>query len=197
MKKINPAVFIAAVLVLSLTGCSSSEAGSDAPIVIAGDTAASQEQTSGEESDDAGADEVQADYDMFTCVYEGTVIEMGAPAQPVLDALGSDFEVVTAPSCAYQGTDYEYTYDHLIIRAYTETMDDEEPKLSGVEFRDDTVTTAEGISIGSSRDDVVAAYGDAASEAEGGLIYDNGSVSVTFFLDGGSVSGISYNLDAE
>lgn len=196
MKKFSSAVVITAILVLSLAGCSSSEAGSDTPVVIAGDTTVSQDEA--EEQSDAGdAGQASTEDDMFTFVYEGTAIEMGAPAQPVLDALGDDYEETEAPSCAYQGSDIAYTYDHLIIRAYTESTDDDEPKICGVEFRDDTVFTPEGIAFLSTHDDVVSVYGEPYAEAEGGIVYNNGTVSLNFFINDGVVSGISYTLNVE
>lgn len=196
MKKFSSAVLLAAILVLSLTGCSSSEAGSDAPVVIADDAASSAEQSDDNGSSDA-ADAAPEAGDMFTFVYEGTAIEMGSPVQPVLDAFGDDYEETEAPSCAYQGSDYAYTYDHLIIRAYTESTEDDEPKICSVEFRDDTVFTPEGIAFGSTHDDVISVYGEADAEAEGGIVYDNGTVSLNFFINENGVSGISYTLNVE
>lgn len=202
MKKYLAAMTALAVLAMAFAGCSSSEEGSNAPVVIneeTGSSAADPDNADAASEADSQAEEdaaVTGD-DMYTCVYEGVSIVMNTPAASILEALGDDHTDTSAPSCAYQGMDYSYTYDHVILRAYTDDVEDDDPVICGVEFRDDTVFTAEGISIGSAREDVVAAYGDADTEADGGLVYDNGTTSVTFFLEDGIVVGISYTLDQE
>ena len=199
MKKFYATTAAVAVLALAFAGCSSSEEGSNAPVVINEETSASAEASEEAGSDEGDSDEDSAVVggDMFTFVYEGTSIPMNTPIEPVFDILGEDYVETSAPSCAYQGMDYTYTYDHLIVRSYTNDVEDETSMVCGIEFRDDTVFTNEGISIGASRDDVIATYGEADTDSEGGLIYDNGEISLTFFLEDGVVVGISYTLDQE
>ena len=58
---------------------------------------------------------------------------------------------------------------------------------------DDSVSTPEGISIGSSRDEVIAAYGENFTEnATGTLIYTDGATKLMVGFADGSVSAIHY-----
>ena len=60
-------------------------------------------------------------------------------------------------------------------------------------LNDDTVSTAEGICIGSSADDITAAYGEASNSTETTITYEKGSSSIVFVLQDGKVNNIIYN----
>jgi hypothetical protein len=58
---------------------------------------------------------------------------------------------------------------------------------------DDSVSTPEGISIGSSRDEVIAAYGESFTEnASGTLTYTDGTTKLMIGIKDGAVSAIHY-----
>lgn len=65
--------------------------------------------------------------------------------------------------------------------------------ISSIMLNDDTVSTAEGICIGSSADDVTAAYGEASNSTETTITYEKGSSSIVFVLQDGKVNNIIYN----
>ena len=65
--------------------------------------------------------------------------------------------------------------------------------ISSIMLNDDTVSTAEGICIGSTSDEVVAAYGESANATETTMTYDKGSSSIVFVLQDGKVNNIIYN----
>ena len=72
-------------------------------------------------------------------------------------ALGDPIDMLAAPSCAFKGDDKEFTYDGISI--YTNPLGDQdvwyEAYITGGDW-----TTTRGIGIGSSREEVLAAYGE-------------------------------------
>ncbi|MBR1757688.1 MAG: hypothetical protein IJ744_03025 [Lachnospiraceae bacterium] len=115
-------------------------------------------------------------------------IEIGAPAQPIIDALGEYQSSYEAPSCAFDGMDVVYTYPGFEVLTY---VVDGEAKISGVVLRDDTVETVEGICIGSSKADVETAYGK-LEEGATSLQVTKGNCELLVILTDDVVSSIQY-----
>lgn len=116
-----------------------------------------------------------------------TKIEMGEDASKVVEALGDADDYFESKSCAFEGLDKVYTYSGFKLNTYPK--DDKDYVLSVV-FMDDTVSTDEGISIGSTKDEVTKAYGDAKEESASKLVYESKDTEMTIGMDGGSVSSL-------
>ena len=143
---------------------------------------------SGEKSSEASS-QSQSTGDAYVFEYKGTKIAMNAQAAAIVEALGEPKNYVERPSCAFNGLDKEYNYGSFIL--YTYPMDDVDYVLQVV-LMDDLVSTAEGISIGASRDQVTAAYGDGAKTVGTSPEYDKGDCQLTFVMDGDTVKSIQY-----
>ena len=59
-------------------------------------------------------------------------------------------------------------------------------------FTDDSVTTPEGIMLGSTRDEVIAAYGSSFTEENGNTIYTKGKTELRFRFSENGVTAIEY-----
>lgn len=112
----------------------------------------------------------------------------------IVDQLGEPTSYFESESCAFQGLDKVYTYGSVVISTYPQ---DGEDFVYTIELKDDTVETAEGICIGSSKDDVVAAYGIATSETDTALTYQKDDCVLAFILDSDSVTNITYTAITE
>lgn len=121
--------------------------------------------------------------------YKGTAIKMNADMAALLTALGEADSYFESPSCAFQGMDKVYTYGSIVITTYPEGGKD---YVYTVELKDDLVKTPEGISIGSSRSAVTAAYGTPAQESDTSLVFRKDDSELTFIIDGDSVKNILY-----
>lgn len=130
----------------------------------------------------------------YTFTSGSTVIEMNADASAVVEELGDADEYFESESCAFEGLDKVYTYPGFTLNTYP--VDDKDYVLSVV-FRDDTVSTEEGISIGSTKDEVTEAYGEPASESAAELVYEKGDSEMTIGLDGDSVSTLEISAVTE
>ena len=94
--------------------------------------------------------------------YNGAEIGMNAKADDVIKTLGEYVSYFEAPSCAFEDMDKTYSYPGFDVTTYTLGGVD---YISGVVLQDDTVETPEGITIGSTVDQVRAAYGEVAEGA--------------------------------
>ena len=112
-------------------------------------------------------------------------------ADAVIEKLGDHIDLVETPSCGGgEEPDREYTYSGFKINTINENGLN---KIVKIVLTDDSVSTPEGISIGSSRDDVVEAYGEDFTEnASGTLTYTDGATKLMFGITDGSVSAIHY-----
>ncbi len=122
--------------------------------------------------------------------YNGTKIQLHAPAEPILAALGEAKAYTEEPSCAFDdGMDKTYTYDDFYLQTYPLNGKD---YVYSFWFASDMVKTDEGIKIGDSQQAVEAAYGADAYNGRNAYIVrkDDGELSV--ILKDGEVTGITF-----
>ena len=110
---------------------------------------------------------------------------MNENMEPLVKKLGDADNYFESDSCAFQGKDKVYTYGSVKITTY--------PK----DNKDYTVSTPEGISIGSDKKAVEEKYGDASDSTETSYIYKKGDSQLSFIFDGDNVSSIVYNAITE
>ena len=174
-------VVMTGVMAFAVFGCSSDDV--EDPVAIGGQT------TIASDGNGNGAGNVSAD-DTYRFTYSGTSIVMNTDVAPVLASLGDDYTYFESDSCAYQGKDKIYTYPLFVIYTYP---DGDTDMVSSVEFKSDVVATEEGLRIGQTKDDVIAAYGDGYQESSNVLKYTKGECVLSFVLDGNEVAGIVYD----
>lgn len=123
--------------------------------------------------------------------YNGTDIALNAPAQPILEALGTPKAKTEEPSCAFDGLDITYSYDGFNLQTYP--MDGGE-FIYGFWFTDSTVSNPEGISIGSGEAAVVKAYGEESRSGDNVFVVMKDGGRLTILLTDGRVSSIQYAI---
>lgn len=120
---------------------------------------------------------------------KGIVIAMNAKVAPILDSLGEASDYFEAKSCAFEGLDKIYTYNSFEL--YTYEME-EVDYVAAVIFLDDSISTKEGIYLGSTLDDVLAAYGDEYTEELGLYTYELDKSKISFIIENDEVTSIEY-----
>lgn len=179
MKKRVVSIMVSCMLSLSiLAGCGSSEAPA------ASNTAPVESQTGTEVKDNTPSANPGYVYNQ-----NGMDVAVKASMEPIVAAWGEPDKYFESESCAFQGMDKVYTYGSVVISTYPENDKD---YVLTIELKDDTITTAEGIYIGSSKEDVTATYGAATQETDVALVYDKGDCQLTFFFEDGFVTNITY-----
>lgn len=128
-------------------------------------------------------------YKGYVFFYQDIPIEIDADAEPIIGQLGESNSYFEAASCAFDGIDKMYTYNSFEIDTYPK---DNRDYISAVIFKDDAVTTAEGVGIGDSADKIKEVYGGDVVEGNGTLVYEKDKVKLIFILQDGIVVSIEY-----
>jgi hypothetical protein len=121
--------------------------------------------------------------------YNGVAISVHTPAESVIEALGEPLDYFEAESCAFEGLDKTYYYSGFELTTYP---DGETDYIASVYFQDDSVSTKEGICIGSSLEDVLEAYGNDYSGGDSTYVYTEDQGSLIFVVQDGEVISITY-----
>ena len=137
-----------------------------------------------------------ASADAYSFTLDGTTIAANAQMAPIVEALGEADSYFESESCAFQGLDKVYTYGSVVISTYPV---DEVDYVYTIELKDDTVSTPEGIYIGSSADDVLSAYSDAGDieQTDSAISITKGDCTLAFILEDGVVTNITYTAITE
>ena len=125
---------------------------------------------------------------------KGAKLTLDADAAAVLAALGEYRAFAETGSCYGDGKDRVYEYTSFKLKTYTNG--DKEYILAVEIFNDadESVKTPEGIRIGSTGDNVKAAYGEASESSDSRIVYlrADGKVKLQFLLRDGAVTNIQY-----
>nr|MCR4797702.1 hypothetical protein [Lachnospiraceae bacterium] len=122
--------------------------------------------------------------------YKGTDIPVDADAAPIIENLGEPKSYFESPSCAAQGIGKLYSYGDFEIETYP---DGDTDRVLYVLLKSDAVQTAEGASLASTREDVIAAYGEPTEEKTGAMIYQKGDMKLKFLFNDSGMVSIEYD----
>jgi hypothetical protein len=130
----------------------------------------------------------------FSFVYDKTVIPMNVDAAPIVEALGEPVDYFEAASCAFQGLDKQYYYSGFELGTYPKGKQD---FVSYVNIQDDTVSTDQGIALGSTLEELLAAYGEDYTQEGTSYVYKKGETKLTFIVEEDTVTQITYGAIVE
>ena len=173
MKKRILILTMTAALALALTACG----GSDTKVIEGGNANTAATTTTSAQTG-------------YVFSYKGTDIPVDADAAPIIASLGDAAGYFESPSCAADGIGKVYTYSDIEVETYP---DGDVDKVLAVRLLNDTVSTAEGIDLSSSKDDIVAAYGDATEETDRSLKYEKDGMSLVFIFGDDGLISIEYD----
>ena len=176
-------LILAAVLLLttalSLTACGS-DSSSDSKTATEAPTEAQQGDTAFSEAD-------------ATFYYKGIAIALDGSVDDILAAIGDADEVKSELSCHGEGEDKTFTYADFLMKSYPK---DGKDHVLQVLITKEGVPTTKGIVIGSSLDDVTAAYGPATKTIGTRTVYDAGNgKALRFNINDNQVVQIEYYFD--
>lgn len=179
-------VLLTVAIVAVLTGCGSSE-----KVIEKEQTQTSGEVKTENNNEVQESDTVQEETSVKGYVFkqQDVVIEIDAEAAAVIDALGEPISYFEAASCAFEGLDKMYTYNSFQLDTYP--MNDVD-YVSAIVFKDDSITTAEGVAIGDTRAKVEEAYGTVYEEQGSMIVYSKDGMKLCFIFEGDTVASIEY-----
>ena len=184
------------LLTVLLCGCgnSSKVIEGDVQTKTTGSSAASgteseEEGTVVEVSTEGQTEQAAEKYKGYTFTYKDVIIEMDADAAPIIEKLGKPDSYFEAPSCAFEGIDKMYAYGGLEVDTYPT---DDKDYISAVIFKDDTLTTTEGIGIGDSVSSLEEAYGTKWNDEDGMMVYEKDGMKLCFIVEEDAVISVEY-----
>lgn len=141
------------------------------------------------EASDAPAAPAPAADSKYVLTYRDCPLPMNAEFAPLLDFLGEPDSYFEAASCAFDGLDKTYTYAGVEIITYP---DGERDYISSVRLLDGSVSTPEGITIGSTQEEVAAAYGEDFQELGTQYVYEDGDTRLSILFEDGAAVSVEY-----
>ncbi|MCL2298800.1 MAG: hypothetical protein FWC27_01480 [Firmicutes bacterium] len=127
---------------------------------------------------------------------KGVRLEIGMLPEGPLEALGEPKSTLECPSCAIPNamdTDYNYPGFKLTVTQ----PEDGSPYIAAIQLIDDTYTIPGGVTIGSTLEEITAAYGTDYREDNGHYYYTQGLSVLHFATENGKVSQILYEYDLD
>jgi hypothetical protein len=131
----------------------------------------------------------------FYVEYKGVKITMGAKADNIIEALGEPQSRSEIGDCGGLGAQVRYTYPSVEVYVLESKTDGN--IIDEITFRDDTVSTPEGVSIGMSVSDAKKALGEPSSETDDAILYTSGKYVLKVTVENEVVSKISYKTVSE
>ena len=126
---------------------------------------------------------------------ETILLYPGMEPSSAIEQLGEPLSYYEAPSCALAGMDQIYTYSGFELTVSLEEKQ-EEAILTLIRLTDDSFTTAEGIYIGSTVEELLAEYGESDPES-GEYHYAKGEMELAFLTKSQLVISIEYRWNPE
>lgn len=200
MKKRLAMAMLGLMLALGLCAC-----GNDDVKVITKDgveTGAENEKDENGDAADADAEDgADADRDSddadelkgYVFTADGVDMAMDMEMEDVLAKLGEPVSYFEAASCAFQGLDKVYTYNHYEIDTYPDGDDD---RISSIILKDDLIATPEGLSIGMTKADMENAYGTGYETNGNMCVYTKDGMHLSILVENDAVTSIQYNSAA-
>jgi hypothetical protein len=168
MKKIF-AIILCVLLAISVSACGDGKNG-----------------TSG----DQGGNKNESSVKFYINYNSGVKIELGADANAVLDQLGTPASQSEMGACGDLGTVTKYVYDTIELFVL---KSGDKATVDQITLKSDLVKTPEGVTVGSSKDDVISAYGNGYAKCDDNEIrYTSGNKNLKLTLRDGAVIGINY-----
>ena len=125
----------------------------------------------------------------FTWDADGVELSIDATKENTVDKIEEEAEYFESPSCAYDGVDKIYSYNNYSVTFYE---GDGEDGISLITLTSDLVSTEEGLSVGSTKEEVLATYGDPAKDDKNLVVYENGKTELRFILKDDVVVSVEY-----
>lgn len=180
------------IVILVMTGCSKKSDLENGDIVKENDNVDKVNNNDGINNDNPS--EVDKEVPVFSFSINNTKVLMNKDVTQFIEQLGEPLNTFDAPSCAFKGLDKFYVYNGYELSTYPL---DGQDYVNTIDFIDDSVTTEEGIYIGSSLDDVIDRYGEDYDESNGVISYTSGDSILTFVISDNIVENITYSAVIE
>ena len=115
-------------------------------------------QAGSSETDEYVPEPLSLEHDLGISV-DGQWFPIFQDVSGLLSALGGNYELSVAPSCVFEGEDKEFAFDGFFVFTNPDGDWGERDIWYSIYVENDTLTTARGITVGHSLEEVLANYG--------------------------------------
>lgn len=126
----------------------------------------------------------------FVFIYNDVEMAVDVSAEPILDALGEYRSCFEVDSCAIDGVIRTYSYGSFELDTYER---DGKEFISCIYFKDDTVSTMEGVRLFMTEEQLFDIYGDEYSLESGMIVYSNEGMKLKFLISDKQIISIQYS----
>ena len=155
----------------------------------AGAAESESSEAAGTEAAAAVSSTASASHKGFVFQSGETLIGMNEDSAAALSELGAWSNYAETTSCAFKGLDKTYSYPGFDLYTYPLNGTD---NVNSIYFTDDSAATAEGIRIGSTKEEMEAAYGTDYTEEFGVYTYTKDDSTLSFIVTDGIVESVEY-----
>lgn len=127
---------------------------------------------------------------VFSLTYDHMNIELGSEFK--VEKYGKENSYSEIESCAFEGLDKTYTYDHYEIYTYPEN---EKDYILSIYFLDEEIETTEGIKISDTYEDMTKTYGEDFKKEDNLYTYTKGKTNLKFIIENDFITSIEYTYD--
>ena len=128
----------------------------------------------------------------FFLPFGGTNIHLGAYIDDIISKIGEPLAVFDVPSCAFDGM-VDIVFRFPGVQLHTLPIGNEH-FIHTMFLVDDTLSTYEGIFIGSEFYELTHAYGHNYTQELGMYTFTRGDTSISFLVNDGIIMAITYEL---
>ncbi len=129
-------------------------------------------------------------FDSFYISYNDVTLKLGDRADGVLEELGEAQSVTEIGNCGGLGSQVKYSYASIDLYVLEVTGGDS--IIDQITFRDDIVTTPEGVYLGMSLDEAKELLGEPTSETDKAALYSDGTYTLKLSIVSGVITEINY-----
>ena len=195
------AVAASAAVILSLSSCKDAGTEDSGLVVLESETSSSSSASvsSAAESSSGVTKATEETYRAFTgefeFIYNGVTVKPNIKSQPVVDAIGEEYEYFEADSCASLGISKTYTYRKGAFSIITEPLLNKEDTVYQVIIYNSGVKMPEGVTVGDTRDKVVSVYGNPSESDDDTSMYTSGNNYMLVSFTDGKVDSITLGTE--
>lgn len=124
----------------------------------------------------------------FGVTVNGKSFSLGDSVSVLVDLAGEPQSISEAGSCGDQGTLKKYTYSSMSVLILE---NDKGSTIDYISLSNDLVATDKGIRIGSSRSDVISAYGEPETDNGSNIQYTSDEFAIKFGIANDKVNAIT------
>ena len=109
-----------------------------------------------------------------------------------IEKFGEPINYTEIPSCAFNGLDKTYIYEHYEVMTYPDGSVD---RILSIYILDDKISTTEGIKISDSYNDMIKKYGNNYKKDFNQYIYELNKAQIIFIVENNIIISIEYKYN--